>query len=138
MDARIAAVSGPRWNHTSRRVVRSAATAVNGIGSSSICSSPRMPSIFSITRLPRTAPGSVKPAGSISRSTPRWVRVRTQVANSSSRPAATSPPTSAPIDVPATATISWPRSRSSSTTPRCAYPRAPPAPSTSATLTPPL
>src|SRR3546814_16191422 len=42
------------------------------------------------------------------------------------------PPTSAPIDEPATATIWWPCSRSTSMTPICASPRAPPAPSTRA------
>ena len=57
-----------------------------------------------------------------------------QSRNTSSLPAANRPPTSAPLDEPATATMSSERACSASITPICASPRAPPAPSTSATL----
>ena len=40
IEARTAESSGPRWNQTSRRARRSVATAVNGIGRSSISWSP--------------------------------------------------------------------------------------------------
>jgi hypothetical protein len=47
--------------------------------------------------------------------------------------AAVTPPTRAPIDVPAIATTSYPRSASTCSTPMWAYPRAPPEPRASAT-----
>ena len=55
--------------------------------------------------------------GSSNRSIARWVSVVLQVVNSSSDPAAHRPPTRAPIEDPATPTISWPRLRSSLMTP---------------------
>ena len=59
-----------------------------------------------------------------------------QSRNSTSLPAAQAPPTSAPLDAPAIATMFIPRACSASITPICASPRAPPAPSTSATGSP--
>ena len=104
-DARIATSTGPEVNHTSRCAPTSAATAVNGIGNSSI----RAPSSISLTRpitrssLSRPGPGRT---GSRSRRTSRCDSVSTQSAYSSSLPAAYSPPITAPMDVPATATTS--------------------------------
>src|SRR5690606_11088112 len=49
--------------------------------------------------------------------------------NSRSRPAAYTPPTSEPLEEPATDATRRPRASSDSITPICASPRAPPAPS---------
>jgi len=116
MDARIAASTGPRCNHTSRRLEMSAATAVNGIGRSSMRTPPRISLTLPTTRSALMAPGR-EMAGSRRRRTSRWVRLEAQSLNSSSLPAASSPPMSAPIDVPAIVTISWPRAWSSSIAP---------------------
>jgi len=118
-EARIAGMRGPRWNHTSRRAARSVATAVKGIGSDSMSTSPTMSSRAAISFSAVAAPPPAQ-VGSASRTTRRPVRVEAQAANSVSLPAATRPPMTAPIDVPETATISWPRSRSSWTAPRWA------------------
>ena len=56
IEARIARSSGPLWNHTSRWRLRSVATAVNGIGRSSIRISPTSASSLVITLPARMAP----------------------------------------------------------------------------------
>ena len=107
IEARIATSTGPRWNHTSLREIRSVATAVKGTGSSSITAPSSSSLTWAITLPPRIRPGARR-EGSRRRRTLRWVSELTHSAYSSSRPAACSPPTSAPIDVPATPTISQP------------------------------
>ncbi len=109
IEARMAASTGPRCSQTSRRLEMSAATAVNGIGRSSMRAPLRISLTLPTTRSALMAPGS-EIAGSSRRRTSRWVRSRAQSLNSGSFPAASSPPMSAPMDVPAIVTISWPRS----------------------------
>ena len=61
--------------------------------------------------------------------TRRWLSERANASSSSSRPAAKQPPTSAPIDEPATTSGTTPIAASSCSAPICAQPRAAPAPS---------
>ena len=56
MEARIASSSGPFWNQTSRWRIRSVATVVMGIGSSSMSVLPINDSSLPITLLARMAP----------------------------------------------------------------------------------
>ena len=132
IDARMASSTGPRCNHTDLPVIRSVATEVNGIGSSSMVTSPRISRTASRIFSARSTPAAAID-GSSRRNTARWVSELAHVAYSSSLSAACRPPTRAPIDDPATPTISCPRSRSSLITPMWAYPRAPPLPRASAT-----
>ena len=115
-DARIATSTGPCWNHTSLPVSRSVATAVKGTGRSSIRTPANSSRTRAMTLSPRISPGTCSD-GSSSRSTSRWVSEPTHSAYGASLPAACSPPTSAPMDVPATATISQPCSSSAWITP---------------------
>lgn len=64
----------------------------------------------------RMAPGALS-FGSSRRRTSRWVSVRTHAVYSSRAPAAYNPPTAAPMELPATLTISYPRSSSTWMTP---------------------
>ena len=116
IDARIASSTGPRCIHTDLPVIRSVATEVNGIGSSSIVTSPRISRTASRIFSARSTPAAAID-GSRSRSTARCVNELAHTAYSSSLPAASKPPTSAPIDEPAMPTISCPRSCSSLITP---------------------
>ena len=68
-------------------------------------------------RSARIAPFGEVMLRSSSRHTSRWVRLRAHSVYASSLPAAATPPTSAPIDVPAIVTISKPRSASTSSAP---------------------
>ncbi len=117
MEARMARSTGPCWNHTSRRALMSVATAVNGMGRLSIVAPPRISPTFWMMRSARMAPPGEVIDRSSRRHTSRWLRPRAHSVYSSSLPAAVTPPTSAPIDVPAIATISKPRSRSTSMAP---------------------
>ena len=78
---------------------------MKGIGSSSMVTSPRISRTASRIFSARSTPAAVSD-GSSSRSTARWVKDVAHSAYSSSLPAACRPPTSAPIDDPATPTIS--------------------------------
>src|SRR5699024_9166994 len=127
--------TGPRVNQTSLRARMSVATAVYGMGRSSIRTSSSIAPITPMIRLARIAPPPAKETSS-SRRTSRWDSPRTHASNSSSLPAASSAPTIAPIEAPETPTTSWPRDSSSRIAPMCAYPRAPPEPSASATRMP--
>ena len=72
IDARSAASTGPSWNHTSRCAIRSVATAVNGMGRSSM----RAPASRSRTTA-MTFSALMSPAalidGSSRRITSRWL-----------------------------------------------------------------
>ena len=57
-EARIAALTGPSRNQCSSPVSRSVATAVNGMGRSSMRASPRMPATRAKIFSPRMAPGA--------------------------------------------------------------------------------
>lgn len=95
IEARIAMSRRPRWSHTSRREIRSVATAVNGTPRPSIRSSPTSSWTCASTFSARIAPGAPKETSSIRRTSAR-VRPRAQASNSTSLPAAQTPPTNAP------------------------------------------
>ena len=101
MDARIASSSGPRCNHTDLPASRSVATAVYGIGSSSMVTGPRMSRTASRIFSARSTPAAVMRRVEQSQDGALASTTFAQSANSSSRPAACNPPTSAPIDEPA-------------------------------------
>ena len=104
-EARIATSTGPEVNQTSRRAPRSVATAVNGIGSSSMRAPSRISPIRASTRSSLIAPAP-NGVASISRSTSRALRLVTQSVYCSSLPLASRPPIRAPIEVPAIPAIS--------------------------------
>ena len=116
IDARIASSTGPCCIHTDLPVIRSVATEVKGSGNSSMVTSPSISRTASRIFSARSTPGDVID-GSRRRSIARWVKEPVHEAYSSSFPAASSPPTSAPMEDPAMPTISWPRSCSSLMTP---------------------
>ncbi len=116
IEARTADTSGPRWNQTSRRAWRSVATAVKGIGRSSMSRSPAIRSTSAKIRPAPIAPPDDH-FGSSRRTTPLEVRERAHAVYSSSTPAAYRPPTRAPIDEPAMATTSCPRASISAMAP---------------------
>ena len=116
IDARMAASTGPRCSHTDVPATRSVVTAVNGTGRSSIATSPTISRTASRIFSARSTPAEVSD-GSSSRSTARWVSEPAHAAYSSSLPAASSPPTRAPMDDPEMPTIWCPRSRNSLMTP---------------------
>ena len=72
-EARTAVATGPRWNHTSRRALRSVATAVNGMAQSSMSAPPRMSPTRLKMRSARIAPPPPR-FMSRSRQTSYWVR----------------------------------------------------------------
>src|SRR5688572_638421 len=115
--------------------MRSTATAVKSTGRSSIRGEPASSRKAAIRRWPPNNAGRPKP-GSSRRSIPRRSRRSSHSLNSASLPAACRPPTSAPLEDPAMATMLSLRASSAAITPICASPRAPPAPSTSATFSP--
>ncbi|SKU13506.1 Uncharacterised protein [Mycobacteroides abscessus subsp. abscessus] len=119
IDARMAEASEPFCSHTDLPAIKSVATAVNGIGRSSIATSPSSSRTTSRIFSARKKPGLVQ-VGSNSLSTARWVKDVAHKANSSSAPAASRPPTNAPIDDPEIPEISKPRSCNSWITPMCA------------------
>ena len=71
MEARIAVTTEPRWNHTSRRMSRSAATAVNGMARSSMFISPVSSWSFARTLSAPSMPARANLKSS-SRNTSRW------------------------------------------------------------------
>jgi len=77
IEARMATSTGPLVNQTSRRLPRSVATAVYGIGRSSISAPSSISVILARTRSNRNAPGADR-AGSSRRSRSRWVSPNTQ------------------------------------------------------------
>ena len=105
IDARTATSTGPSWNQTSLRASRSVATAVKGMGRSSMSRPASSSRTFAMIFSARITPGA-EGDGSSSRSTSRWLRPSTHCAYASSCPAAWRPPTSAPIELPATVTMS--------------------------------
>ena len=129
----MASYNPPLSSTTSSPVSRSAATAAKGTGIRSICTSGTSSFIASITRSPLTSP-SVLNAKSTRLKTLYLSSARIHSLNGSRYPEAYTPPTSAPIEVPATALISNPCLSNSSMAPIWATPRAPPPASTSATL----
>ncbi len=76
IEARIACTTGPRWNHTSRRALRSVATAVYGTGRSSMATPSRISPTLAMMRSARIAPPTVERLRSSRRHTSRWVRLR--------------------------------------------------------------
>ena len=124
-EARRASHMSPWRNQTSRWLFRSTATAVKSIGSSSMRGSPITSRRARTNRLPVNIAGRLMP-GSSSRNI--WLRLVAHIQSLSSvnLPAAKHPPTKAPQDVPATAVTYKPRDCSTSITPICASPRAPP------------
>ena len=133
IEALMASYNPPLSSTTSSPVSRSAATAAKGTGIRSICTSGTNSFIASITRSPLTSP-SVLNAKSTRLKTLYLSSARIHSLNGSRYPEAYTPPTSAPIEVPATALISNPCLSNSSMAPIWATPRAPPPASTSATL----
>lgn len=105
----MASYNPPLSSTTSSPVSRSAATAAKGTGIRSICTSGTNSFIASITRSPLTSP-SVLNAKSTRLKTLYLSSARIHSLNGSRYPEAYTPPTSAPIEVPATALISNPAS----------------------------
>ena len=123
----------PESYTTSLLSARSVATAQNGTGSVSMGISGMISLKIPITFSPFT-----RWSGPMEISASASIRFRSR-ANArsftcSSLPAANMPPIRAPIEVPATDAISYPRSCNSSIAPICANPRAPPLDRTKATL----
>ena len=104
IEARSAGSIGPELNHTSRRAHRSVATAVKGIGRSSIRCTPMISLTRDRTRsiLIGLGPETLGPS-SLSTSLRRRSS-NTHSVNSGKWPEANRAPTTAPIEVPATRT----------------------------------